>query len=143
MSTYILWLDRNVDSTTSFLEKLSQYQWVQTFTEVDDCVEYIKSHMMQNLFVVASGSLAKFLVPQIHQSSNIKQIFIFSASMASHTEWAMDYIDELLMFDHPDDLLERLWITMGQFFREQAQLYIEQEEKSMERAKQYKQPSCG
>jgi hypothetical protein len=55
----------------------------------------------------------------------------------------MNYTDKLLMFDHDDDLLERLWIEIEQHFREQAQECIQQAEELKQRAKQYKQQSCG
>ena len=143
MSTVILWLDSNANSTTSFRDKLLQYRSVQIFTEPNECIDYIKTHLMQCLFLVASGSLAENVVPQVNECANIKQILVFCASMASHTHWAADYIDKLLMFDHQDDLLGRLWIEMEQHFREQAQECNQQAEESKERAKEYKQPSCG
>ncbi|CAF4578395.1 unnamed protein product, partial [Rotaria sp. Silwood2] len=85
----------------------------------------------------------EYVVPQVCQYANIKQIFIFCASIASHTDWAMEYIDQVLMFDHEDDLLERLWNEMERYFREQAQECIQYAEDFKERAKQYKKPSCG
>jgi hypothetical protein len=143
MLTVILWLDENSDSTTSFRDELSQYQWVQVFKKSDDCIDYIKTHLVQILFLVASGSLAENVVPQVNECVNIKQIYVFCASIASHTHWAINFTDKLLMFDHQDDLLERLWTEMEQHFREQAQEYTEQAEQLKERAKQYKQPPCG
>jgi hypothetical protein len=143
MLTVILWLDENSDSTTSFRDELSQYQWVQVFKKSDDCIDYIKTHLVQILFLVASGSLAENVVPQVNECANIKQIYVFCASIASHTHWAVNFTDKLLMFDHQDDLLERLWTEMEQHFREQAQEYTEQAEQLKERAKQYKQPPCG
>jgi len=113
------------------------------FNKSDECIDYIKAHLVQTLFLVVSGSLAEDIVPQVSQCINIKQIFVFCASIASHTHWAMDYADKLLMFDHPDDLLERLWIDMEQHFREQAQECIQQAEELKERANQYKQAPCG
>jgi hypothetical protein len=143
MSTVVLWLDMNSDSTTSFRDKLSQYGWVEIFNKPDDCVDYIKAHLIQTIFLVASGSLAENVVPQVSQCANIKQIFVFCASIASHTHWAMNYADRLFMFDHQDDLLARLWNEMAQHFREQAQECIKQADELKERANQYKQPSCG
>ncbi|CAF4298096.1 unnamed protein product [Rotaria sordida] len=80
------------------------------------------------------------MVPQISQYDNIKQIFVFCASIVSHLHWTIDYTDRLLMFDHPDELLERLWNEMERHFREQAQQCIQQAEELKEQAKQYKQP---
>ncbi|CAF0748749.1 unnamed protein product [Rotaria sp. Silwood1] len=98
---------------------------------------------MQNFFLVTSGSLAEYIVPQVCQYANIKQIFIFCASITSHADWALDYTDRLLMFDHPDDLLERLWLEMERYFREQAQECIQQADDLQEQAQKYKQPPCG
>jgi hypothetical protein len=143
MLTIVLWLDANADSATSFRDKLLQCQSVLIFKKSDECIEYIKSHLMENLFLVVSGSLAEYVVPQVSQYTSIQQIFVFCASIASHTHWAIDYTDRLLMFDHQDDLLERLFIEMEQHFREQAQKCIQQAEEFKKRAQQYKQPSCG
>ena len=84
-----------------------------------------------------------YVVPQVSECTNIKQIFVFCASIASHNDWATDYTDKLLMFDHQDDLLGRLQTEMEQHFREQGQEYIQQADELKKRAKQYKQPSCG
>ncbi len=143
MQTILLWLDGNAESTPSFRDKLSQYRWVHIFNKSEDCVDYIKAHLMQTLFLVASGSLAEEAVPQVSECPNIKQIFVFCASIASHTHWAINYTDKLLMFDHHDDLLERLWNEMEQHFRQQAQECIQQAEELKEQASQYKQPPCG
>jgi hypothetical protein len=143
MSTVVIWLDANADSATSFRDQLLSYRSVQIFTKPEECVDYIKSHTMQHIFLIASGSLAEHVVPQINEYTNIKQIFVFCASMAAHTHWAMDYADILFMFDHQDDLLKRLWNEMEQHFREQAQEYIQQAEESKERAKRHKKPTCG
>jgi hypothetical protein len=144
MLTNILWLDANSDSvTSSFRDKLSQYRWVQTFNKSSDCIDYIKAHLMETFFLITSGSLAEDLVEQVSEYGNIKQIFVFCASIASHTHWAMNYTDKLLMFDHEDDLLARLWIEIEQHFREQAQECIQQADELKKRAKQFKKLSCG
>jgi len=143
MLTFVVWLDANSDSGTNFHGKLSQYRWVQVFTKPDECVNYIKSHLIQYIFFIVSGSLAEHVVPQVSECINIKQIFVFCASIVSHNHWAIDYTDKLLMFDHQDDLLERLWTEMERHFREQAKEFIRQAEELKERAKQYKKPSCG
>ena len=54
----------------------------------------------------------------------------------------MDFCDKLMMFDHEDDLLQRLWSRIEEYFREQAKQCIKQADEYKERARQFKQP-CG
>jgi hypothetical protein len=139
----IVWLDSNsADSTGSFLRKLGDDQCVKTFIEIAPCISYLNSHLEQSIFLIVSGSFASQTVPQIYESENILMIFLFCASMKVHTDWAMDYCDKLIMLDHEDDLLQRLWSSLEEHLRERAKDYIEQADKCKERARQLKQ-SCG
>ena len=142
MRTEILWLDQNSQSTESFRKRLQDYEFVQTFNDIDTCLNYIETHRNTDLFLVASGTLAKMLVPRIVQYDWIKQIFVFCGVMLEHTDWASDYTDILLLFDHPDDLLERLWSGVGNHFRSLARHYTEQADLMNQLSKRYKQ-SCG
>ena len=144
MSTFIVWLDASVDlPVSSFRGKLSEYKWVQFFSKSNDCIDYIKTHLVQTIFLIVSGSFAENVVSQVNEYNNVKQIFVFCASIASHTHWAINYTDRLFMFDHEDDLLERLWREVEEHFRNLAQQCLQQAEEAKTRANQYKQPSCG
>lgn len=139
----IVWLDSNsVDPASSFLVKLGDHQDVQTFIEVDPCVSYIKSHSEQIIYLIVSCSFASQIVPHIYESLNVSMIFVFCASMKAYIDWAMDFCDKLRMFDHQDDLLQRLWSEIEEYFREQAKRCIQQANEFKERARQLQQ-SCG
>jgi len=139
----IVWLDSNsTDSKNSFLIKLRNSEHVQTFTEVHSCIAYINSHLEQPIFLIVSDSFASQIVSQIYELSNILMIFVFCASIKAHTDWAMDYCDKLLMFDHEDDLLQRLYSQFEEYFREQAKQCIRQAEECKQRARQLNQ-TCG
>ncbi len=137
----ILWLDTNSsDPNSSFRIKLGD---VITFTAVNDCIQYIHEHPNQSVYLIVSGSFAKQVVPEIYESSNLVQIFLFCGSVASYSEWGMDYCDKLMIFDHGDDLLERLWNDLESHLRQQALLYMQYAEKYKQRALEFKQPPCG
>ncbi|CAF2610953.1 unnamed protein product [Rotaria sp. Silwood2] len=102
----IIWLDANSsDAKSSFRNKRID---AQTFTDVDHCIEYIRSHSNESIYLIVSGSLAKEIVPEIYEFSNLVQIFLFCGSISGYAEWAMDYRDKIMIFNHGDDLLERL-----------------------------------
>ena len=143
MTPYALWLDVEADLRTSFRDKLLQYSFVKFFTSAEECTQYIEHNPMQNHFLIVSGTLAKNMVAELVNYDNITQIYVFCGSITLHLSWALDYVDKLLMFDHEDDLLQRLWQDMEQDFRARAQRCIEQAEESKKRAQRYKQTSCG
>ncbi|CAF1102205.1 unnamed protein product [Rotaria sordida] len=136
----ILWLDGNSsDPMSSFRAKLGN---AQTFTNVNDCIEYIKSHSKELIYLIVSGSLAKEIIPIIYESSNIIEIFLFCGSVSAYAEWAMDYCDKMMIFDHGDDLLERLWNDLQNKLREHAKICLKLAEEHKQRALQFKKP-CG
>jgi hypothetical protein len=142
MSKYtIIWLDTNsTDTKSSFRIKLGD---AQTFTDADGCIKYIQSHPNEPIYLIVSGSFAKETVPEIYEASNLVQIFLFCGSVATYANWGMDYCDKLMIFDHGDDLLERLWNDLESNLRQQAALYLKRAEEYKQRALQYKQPPCG
>ncbi len=126
--------------TSSFLTKLTQdkRQCIKIFIEFNSCLSFI-----QTVFLIVSGSFGSQVVPLIYVCEHIHQIFLFCGSIAAHTNWAIDYTDKMLMFDHEDDLLRRLFKESEEYLRQQAQLYIEQAKVCKDRAEVFKQESCG
>jgi hypothetical protein len=109
----IIWVDSNGnDPNSSFRKKLieesSQSQCVKIFTEIDSFLEFIQTNKSEKIFLILSGSFAEKVVPLIYDNENIYQIDLFCGSILSHSNWAIDFIDKMLMFDHEDDLKEFL-----------------------------------
>ncbi|CAF1017626.1 unnamed protein product [Adineta steineri] len=137
----IIWLDTNSsDPKSSFRTKLGD---AQAFTDVNDCIKYIKSHSNELIYLIVSGALAKLVIPDIYNCSNLVQIFLFCGSVSTYVRWAMAYRDKLMIFDHGDDLLERLWNDLESNSREQADLYLKYAEEYKQQALKYKQATCG
>lgn len=137
----IVWLDATAaEAESSFREKLGD---AQIFTEPTACVKYIQTHPSEFIFFIVSGSLAKETVPQVYEPENLVQIFLYCGSVSSYSEWGVDYCDKLMMFDHGDDLLERLWNDLDSHLRAQAKLFIQLADDYKQRALKYKQPPCG
>jgi hypothetical protein len=144
----IIWVDSNAnDPNSSFRKKLieesSQVQCVKTFTEIDSFLEFVQTNKSEKIFLILSGSFGEKVVPLIYDNENIYQIYLFCGSILSHSNWAMDFIDKMLMFDHEDDLLERIFKEVELYLRKQAQLYIEKANFYQNRSLSFKQESCG
>lgn len=139
----ITWLDSNSNNKSSSLfRKLGDSEYVETFIKVDPCIDYIKSHDEQPIFLITSDAFALQTIPPIYESSNVLMIFIFCTSMKTRTNFAMDCSDKLLMFDDEDDLVYRVWCQFEEYSREQAKKYNKQADECKECAKRLKQP-CG
>ena len=141
MNFNVVWLDSNSsDHQSTFLRKLDNQ--AQAFTDVALCVHYIQSHPHQPIFFIVSGSLAKEAVPQVYDLAQVKQILLFCGSVAAYCHWALDYVDKIVIFDHGDDLLERLWNELDSCLQEQAKVCLKQAREFKERALRYQQ-KCG
>lgn len=137
----ILWLDSNsLDPMSSFRLKLGN---AKTFTDENDCVQYVQSHSNELMYVITSGSFAKSTIPQIYEYSNVIEIFLFCGSVAAYSEWGIDYCEKMLMFEHEDDLLGRLWKDFEKKLREEAELCLKKAAGFKQKALAYKQPPCG
>jgi hypothetical protein len=55
----------------------------------------------------------------------------------------MDYTDKILMFDHENDLLRKLFKEIEEYLRQQAEQYIKQANIFKKRAQLFNQESCG
>ena len=137
----IVWLDANAfEQNNSFRAELPDQTAV--FNDVNKCIRYIESEKIQNIFVIVSGSFVKELIPTIYPFDHVLQIYIFCGFMGALTDWAIDFIDKLSMFDHGDDLLERLWMDLSSKLDQQAAFYHRQADEMKQRSLKYKQ-KCG
>src|SRR5690349_7105108 len=103
----IIWLDINSSDPKSSLRlKLGD---AQTFTDANDCIQYIQSHSDEQIYLIISGSFAERTIPQIYEYSDLIQIFLFCGTIVAYSKWDLDYCEKMLMFEHEDDLLARLW----------------------------------
>ena len=138
----VIWVDANSsDPNNSFRMKLGD---AQLFSSSDDgCEPFIKSHPETSIYLIVSGSVAQTLLPKVYNCDNLVKVFVFCGSVINYVEWALDYCDKLMMFDHGDDLLERLWNDLESHFRQQAKQCLKCADDYKQLALQYKQPSCG
>lgn len=145
-SVLIIWLDACAnDGASSFRGKLTRSHDlnVRLFTDSDLCVQFIRAQISRDIFLVSSGSLGRYVLPFVHDLEQVRQVYVFCGSISSHMGWAMDYIAKLLMFDHDDDMLQRLFSDIGDYLRERAERYLALANACTDRAQQLKPATCG
>ncbi|CAM4796254.1 unnamed protein product [Rotaria magnacalcarata] len=90
-------------------------------TTINECLELIDLYRHKKIFLITSGSLGQNLVPYVLNSGrDLKKIFIFCVHMCSHIDWAMDFAEQLLMFDFQTHLFQRITYEIGMYYQNQA-----------------------
>jgi Tfp pilus assembly protein PilF len=95
-NTLLIWLDGNIDTKNDeYGGAISQFRrvinTVKTFTNGDECIQFIEGLNNEIAYMVISGSLGQHTVPRIHDLSQIDSIFIFCSNKNHHEKWAKDW----------------------------------------------------
>ncbi|CAF3016766.1 unnamed protein product [Rotaria socialis] len=92
----VVWLDANIDEKREHFQKsLVELRKIvvtlDLFTDVDQCIEYLKRIDGQKIFLITSGSLGKKTVPLIHDVAQLDTIFVFCINKDLHKVWAKEW----------------------------------------------------
>jgi len=92
----LIWLDSNIDQNTAdcqnTITKLQRViNLIQTFTESDRCIEFLKKINDDKAYLIISGSFGEHLMPQIHDLTHVDTIFIFCGNKSHHEIWAKNW----------------------------------------------------
>jgi hypothetical protein len=87
---------------------------------MEECLALIDKHYHKKIFLITSGTFGRYLVPRvIEEYPYIEKIFVFCANICLHMDWALDFTDNLLMFDFHKDLLTRVVYDIGMYYLQQ------------------------
>jgi hypothetical protein len=137
MKHIIVWLDINsTDPKSSLRQKLGEE--ARICTDADVCVRYIQEHSHQLIYLIVSGSLARKVVPNIYHLTHVMRILVFCGWISNHSQWAIDFIEKVLIFDHEDNLLECLWKELESDIRQYANRLLKYADTINQRAIKYR-----
>ncbi|UJR09730.1 hypothetical protein I4U23_013959 [Adineta vaga] len=93
---FVIWLDPSIDQTNEDCKRsLTELQrivhTIKTFTNPDECVDFIRGIKDENIFMIASETLGFNYVPRVHQMSQIDSIYIFCGNRSEHEQWVEDW----------------------------------------------------
>ncbi|UJR18739.1 hypothetical protein I4U23_005645 [Adineta vaga] len=88
----LIWLDSNIDTTTedyqnTIVELQRIINTVSTYTNSDQCIEFIKTIKDHKVCMILSGYLGQYLIPSVHNMSQVDSIFILCGNKKRHEEW--------------------------------------------------------
>lgn len=112
----------------------------EVFTDTEHCLAFIESHPSQAIYLIVSGTLAKEIVPLIFDLPQVVRIYVFCGSIVNYTAWLLDYLGKMLIFEHDNDVLQRLWNDLARNYRAKGECFQALVKEFEERAEQYRQP---
>ncbi|CAF4107723.1 unnamed protein product, partial [Adineta steineri] len=92
----LIWLDSNIDETNDDCQNTITnlrriVNDINTYTNGDECLEFIQTIVDKNVCMIISGSLGQHIVPLVHSMSQVDSIFIFCGNKEYHEQWAKDW----------------------------------------------------
>ena len=92
----LVWLDDNInENDTDYQETMNKFRQVvnivDSFTDADECTEFLLDLNNEEVFMVISGSLGRRLISQVHDIFRIKWIFVFCCDRALHEQWTKEW----------------------------------------------------
>lgn len=110
---FVVWLDSNIgdlnEDTQYSIQQLHKVtDALRTFTELEDCMEFIKDTATEKIFLIISGSLGYRFLPRIEHTSQIHSIYVFCQEVASHLLWTHKYKKIKGVFDDVNRICEQL-----------------------------------
>ncbi|CAF1017973.1 unnamed protein product [Adineta steineri] len=92
----LIWLDNNfndnnVDCNNTIKQLKRVVNNVNTFIDSDQCLKFIQTIINNKVCMIISESLGKYIVPHVHDMSQVDTIFIFSNNQESDEQWTKEW----------------------------------------------------
>ncbi len=93
----LVWLDENLDEINNddcrncVIELRQVIDAVNTFVDVDECIDFITDTKEGNIFMMVSGALSQIIVPIVQDILQVSSIYIFCGNKARHEKWSKQW----------------------------------------------------
>ncbi|CAF1427408.1 unnamed protein product, partial [Rotaria sordida] len=89
----LIWLDANFDESKDHYNKSIQdlqhiVATITTFTDVDQCVDFLSDIEDEKVFMIVSNALGQHIVSEIQALPQLHSIYVFCDNQSIHQEWA-------------------------------------------------------
>jgi hypothetical protein len=98
-------------------------------TTMEQCLAVINKHYHKKIFLITSGSIGQDLVPRVReQYPYVENIFVFCSNIRSYVDWALDFTDNLLIFNFHNDLLSRVVYDIGMYYMQKGIVFSDSDD---------------
>jgi hypothetical protein len=94
---HLVWLDESFDDVNNddchkFITQLRQVvNTVNTFIDVDECIDFITDIKEEKTFMIVSGRFCQIIVPVVQDISHVSSVYIFCRNTAYYEKWARQW----------------------------------------------------
>ncbi|CAF5010037.1 unnamed protein product [Rotaria sp. Silwood1] len=91
-NSLLVWLDTDFDESKDNYKISTQHlrnilETVTTFTDIDECIDFLSDIENENVFMIISGALGQHLIPVIQECSQLTSIYVLCDNQSTHQEW--------------------------------------------------------
>lgn len=95
-SFHLVWLDKNIDEQKQDFQNLISelrkvVNTIHTFTDVNECVEFINRIEDETAFIICSGALTETVVPLVQDKQQVGDIYIFCGNKQRYETLAKNW----------------------------------------------------
>lgn len=93
----VVWLDASIDEVNNddcrnSIAKLQQVvNTVNTFTDPDECIDFITDIKHEKAFMIVSGTFSQSVIPIIQNISQVNSVYIFCTNKAKLEQWGQQW----------------------------------------------------
>ncbi|CAF2167062.1 unnamed protein product [Rotaria magnacalcarata] len=119
-SYLVIWVDVNINSNNKDCQNIIQQlravvNEVEQYTTIEQCIHALMESNDKTVFIISSGALGQFLVPEIHSMSQLDSIFIFSLKTQSNEVWIKNWAKIKGVYTSIEPICELLSITSKEY----------------------------
>ncbi|CAF1525091.1 unnamed protein product, partial [Rotaria sp. Silwood1] len=92
-NSLLVWLDTDFDESKGDYKISTQHlrnilETVTTFTDIDECIDFLSDIENENVFMIISGALEQYIIPVIQECPQLTSIYVLCDNQSIHEEWA-------------------------------------------------------
>ncbi|CAF4296082.1 unnamed protein product, partial [Rotaria sordida] len=89
----LVWLDANIDESKEDIQNSLKHlrrivASITTFTDAQQCFDYLSGITKEKAFMIVSGSLGQQIVPEMEAMPQLESVYVFCGNQSYNEEWA-------------------------------------------------------
>ncbi|CAF1177196.1 unnamed protein product [Didymodactylos carnosus] len=109
----LIWLDAdtdivNNDNLNTILHLKTLITCIQTFSNIDECLNCVKENEKKLIYFIVSGRLGEKIISYIHPMVQTQSVYVFCSNILRHTQWATQHSKIRGVFNDIKPLCEQL-----------------------------------
>ena len=106
----VVWLDETINNDNPiWLKRQNRLQdrisFIRTFVDQTECIKYISSICDEHIFLILSGSIGEIILPEIHDRTQLHEIYLFCYDTVKHEQWSKSYSKIRGVFNDENSLI--------------------------------------